>query len=83
MQILDSLEHVGAKTFFVREPRAFFENAAFDAAAEMFDEIAVEFRIDFADGTGGIQSDTGGLRAGLPAVKEGGRGGEQSGELTA
>ena len=83
MQAFDSLQNVCAKAFLIRQPRAFFENAAFNAAAEMFNEIAVELRIDLADDSAGIELDARGLRAGLAALLNSRCGGQQSGELTA
>src|SRR4051812_27259450 len=83
MQVLDCLQNIGAKALFIGKPRTFFKNAALNAAAQVFDEIAVKLRIDFANGAGGIEFDASGLSAGLSSLKQSGRSGKQAGEVAA
>ena len=57
VQLLRGVEHIAAEAVRIGERGAFVEHAAFDAAAEVFDEIAVDFRIDVADDALGIDLD--------------------------
>ena len=59
IQILHGLQHIFAVAVGIRERRALFEDAAFDAAAQVFGEIAVDLRIDVADPAFGIDLDAG------------------------
>src|SRR5579884_2557689 len=57
VQIADRLHHVFAIAVAVRQRRAFLEDAALDAAAEVFGEVAVDLRIDGRDDAVGIDAD--------------------------
>lgn len=73
MEILDGLEHVFTETVFIRKRRVLFEDAAFDAAAEVFGEVAVDLGIDLADDALGIDLDASFARGGLGLEEERGR----------
>lgn len=75
VEALDGFEDVLAKAGGIGERIAFVEDAAGDAATEVFDEVAVELGIDLADLAIGVDFDAGGLRGSLAATEESGRGG--------
>src|ERR1035438_5543589 len=51
------IEHVAAESVRVRERRAFFEDAAIDAPAEVLDEVPIDQRVDVSDHTLGFDLD--------------------------
>ncbi len=80
VQFAHGIEDVFAEAIGIGEGRLLFEDAAIDAAAEMFDEVAVEQGVDVADDAFGIDFDARVERGGLAAQDIGG-GGERHGEI--
>ncbi len=57
VEFLDRVQHVTPVSIGVGQWRAFVKHAALNTAAEMFDEIAVEFLIDVTDHPLGVNLD--------------------------
>ena len=74
------VEHVLAEAVGIGERRLLFEDAAFDAAAEVLDEVAVDLGIDVADHALGIDLDAR-AEGGRLSAQDVGRGGYGQGEL--
>src|ERR1035438_1091882 len=75
VQLLGRVEHVAAEAVGVGERRAFIEDAAFDTASQVFDEVAIDFGIDIADHPFGVDLDAG-AGGGRLGAKDPWRGGQ-------
>ena len=83
MQIICRLENVFAESVAVGKAVAFVEDATGDAAAQVFDEVAVKLGIDLTNFTISVDFNSGGLGRGLLTFQNGRCGSEKGREGTA